>query len=60
MNLRKNIPQTSFDPLHLVDNAHENMQLELTYEEELITIINTLTNVGLELITIIQIIQIII
>ena len=39
-NLRKNIPRSSFDPLLLIPNVSEEMQLELTCKQEIIVTIN--------------------
>ena len=45
-NLRLNIPKSSFDPLQLVPNIEQEMQLEPTTEQELTRIIKSLNNVG--------------
>ena len=44
--LRENIPSSSFDPLQLIPNIKAEMDLESTTEEEIISIVQGLNNVG--------------
>ena len=44
--LRENISSSSFDPLQLIPNIKAEMNLESTTEEEIISIVQGLNNVG--------------
>ena len=46
VNLHKNLPSSSFDPISILPCIDDEMELEPTDEEELTTIINSLKNVG--------------